>query len=730
MNARPVIFDPPEDELAELRARLVEANETLHAIRNGEVDAVLALGPNGEQLFTLNAADDPYRVLIEEMNQGAVSLSADGAILYCNRRFADLLKLTPEQIVGHDFRTFVPAAEAAYFENLLEASRTHSSSGEITLTARDASAAPLQLALSPLPANSAAALCVIATDISGIREKEANLRETVANLVQAEKKAEAARGEAERANAAKSEFLANMSHEIRTPMNGIIGMTNLVLESELEPRQRGYLEMVKTSAHCLLGLINDFLDFSKIEAGKLQLETVDFTLRDFIASVIDPLIIRARQKGLELSAEINAMIPDRLLGDPLRLRQILLNLIDNAIKFAERGRVTLRIETELDEAAKALLHFTVTNAGSGIPLAKQQLIFEPFAQADGSTTRLHGGTGLGLAIASDLVRKMGGRIWVESVPGEETAFHFTADLPAQDSPAGEALEAARRPGGNRTNGTSEHELPARALHILLAEDNVINRALAVAILEKRGHSLVLAEDGRQAVAEARRQTFDLIFMDVQMPQMDGFEATRLIREFEEGSGRHTPIAAMTAWAMGNDRERCLTAGMDDYISKPLEKQDLLNLIKRMSEPVSADATPPFVHPRATDGAAAAGSVLALAPLIFARATLLDQLDNDEALLQQMLTLFADNTPLLLDELSGSIARRNRGELASSTHKLLSSLGAFGAVRGRELTLRLEELGRSERWMDADAVFGELERESAWIAQTLLELNSPQPVRNA
>jgi PAS domain S-box-containing protein len=714
---------PTTSEVAGLRSTLEEALGILHAIRHGDVDGVLVQGPRGDQVFTLKDADDPYRALIEEMNESAVTLSAEGSILYCNRRLAELLQKPLQRIIGLPFSAFVDPLDRTRFAELLEAGRTGGSAGEITLLAQDGSAVPLQMALGPLPAGAAASICLVASDTSESQGKEIRLRDMMASLIETKREAETARGDAERANAAKSEFLANMSHEIRTPMNGIIGMTDLVLETDLEADQRAYLEMVKTSAHCLLGLINNFLDFSKIEAGKMELEMVDFSLRQCVSSLLDPLVIRARQNGLELTAEIDAQVPDSLVGDSMRLRQILLNLIDNAIKFAEGGEVSLRIASEAAQAGEELLHFTVSNAGNGIPLDKQRLIFEPFAQADGSTTRLHGGTGLGLTIASDLVRQMGGRIWVESIPDQKTAFHFTANLPSQGTPAGHGSQAGLRLPENPGAETEGAHLrpPAKRLCILLAEDNAINRALAVAILEKRGHTLVLAEDGRQAVEAARREVFDLILMDVQMPRMDGFEATHLIRQSEEASGRHTLIAAMTARAMAGDRERCLAAGMDGYISKPLQKQDLLNLVERTPGQQSFGISELSAVGSQGNGAAASPA----APPVSLRAILLAQLDDDEAVLQQMVVLFAENTPRLLAELNGAITRRNGEELASCTHKLLGSLGAVGAVRAREFALQLEELGLKERWTDAEAMFGRLERESASIATALLELNGPR-----
>ncbi|HME00706.1 MAG TPA: response regulator [Terriglobia bacterium] len=775
----------------------------------------------------LRDSESHYRLLFERNLAGVYRSTLDGKILDCNEAFA--------RVFGYGSReeALAQSAISLYGEPdrrdvFISPLRAKGSVANLEFCMRRKDGSPVW----------------VLENASLLRDQSGNLNlieGTVIDITErknADQAMEQAKEAAEEANRAKGEFLANVSHEIRTPMNGILGMTELALDSEPNSEQREYLEAIQLSAQSLLSVINDILDFSKIEARKLDLETIGFDLRPSLNETLQMLALRVYQKGLALTSHVEPDVPEAVVGDPGRLRQVIVNLVGNAIKFTEQGGINLCVSTESTGPGEVVLHFAVSDTGIGIPREKQDLIFEAFTQADGSTTRKFGGTGLGLAISAQLVGMMGGRLWVESEVGKGSTFHLTvrfgtSDRPLRQPPSAvpeklrglpvlvvddnpvnrrileemllrwemkptlaasgpDALERFKRSAdagdafplvlldgqmpemdgfevaarlketpiqaailmltssGQRgdagrcrslgidaylTKPIGEEELQAAVLaglearsghlpsaplitrhslhegrsglRVLVVEDNAVNQNLARRLLEKRGHSVVVACDGEEALAALKDQPFDVVLTDVQMPRMDGIQMTAEIRARERQSGGHIPIVGMSAHAMKGDRERFLEAGMDGYVAKPVRPKDLFKAVEGWAAPT----------PTLESSAPAARSAAEAMDRDAAR----ERLGGDSELLVELAGLFLDECPRLLSEIRCAVARRDGKALERAADSLKGSVANFAAATAMEAAASLAQMGRQNHLEPAPEACAALEAEIEGLKEALANI---------
>ena len=771
-------------------------------------------------------SEERYRQVLETIEDGYFEVDWDGRYRFVNDAFCRITGYSAGELVGQSYKKFFdPATIQVLFDvyNIVYRTGEPCRALEYALVAKDGTRKYVEESVS------------LKRGASGAPERFMGIRRDTTARKHAEQEIAKAKEAAEAASKAKGEFLANMSHEIRTPMNGIIGMTELVLGTDLTPYQAECLATVKTSAVSLLTILNDILDFSKIESRKLALEAIPFSLVDLVNDTLKPMAVRAHQKGIELAADIAAEVPEGVVGDPMRLKQVLTNLIGNAVKFTERGHVLLRVQKDPGRVGRTVLRFLVSDTGLGIDSDKHAAIFEAFSQADGSTTRRFGGTGLGLAISSTLVRLMGGEIALHSSPGEGSTFQFAVPFDEAAVPVANAANAANAahastprlvgmrvlivddnavnrqiletqltrwrmkpvvvPGGQaaldalaaaardrnpfglvlldaqmpdldgfdvaaeigkrpelagstimmlsssgeygnasrcRELGISayltkpvkqsdlfdamcrlvEGSMPAQAdvaappplpaataarrLRILLAEDNVVNQRVAVGLLTRRGHQVTVANNGLEALAALERQSFDVVLMDVQMPEMGGFEASAAIRSRERETGGHLRIVAMTAHAMSGDRERCLAAGMDGYLPKPIDPPLLFATIEEEERAAAA--------PQAID-----------------RLALLARLGGDEELMRDVVRLFLEDCPGRLVRIRAAIDGRDAPRLKAEAHALKGAAANMSASVVVDAARALEQMGADNDFGTVEPVWRQLSSAGEQALEQLKQL---------
>ncbi len=659
-------------------------------------DIIRDISLRREAEIAVREGEERLRSITLAAKDAIVMLDDQGLVTFWNRAAEELFGYRADEMLGRDLHTIVvpervrPQHRAA-FPLWQKTGRGGAVNKTVELEAigKDMKELAIEVSLSSLKVRDRWNAIAIIRDVSARNQANLALREakdaaeaasarlevTNAELERAVRTAQEMTVRAEAAGAAKGEFLANMSHEIRTPMNGIIGMTGLLLDTPLGSDQREYAEIVRSSAHALLSIVNDVLDFSKIEAGRLDLDAVGFDLADTIQDTIKMFALQAREKGLQLTCLVDAKVPTSLRGDPGRLRQVLLNLIGNAVKFTAAGEVAVRVGLDVLDHERATLRFSVRDTGIGIPPGRITSLFQSFSQVDSSITRKFGGTGLGLAISKRLVDLMGGQIGVDSATPDGSTFWFTTVFELQ---TGTRAVHPRPPSDPRSLVVHQ----GRQRRALVADDNAVNQKLAVRLLEHLGFTADTAANGLEALRALDTAPYDLVLMDVQMPEMDGFGATRAIRQRETETGSHIPVIAMTAGALKGDRERCIEAGMDGYVSKPIER---IALARAIEESLGGASVAPLEAPVHANPA----------PEVFEREVLLARVEGDAELVAEMIAAFLEDVPGIRSRLAQA---RDAGQVRDLTrlgHLLKGTAATLGAPALMIAAAELERAGKAE-----------------------------------